>query len=81
MILNVRGGIEVKPHNKREEKTVRIFNQNLEQIRMYKKENTFGENTKSIIQRNLNELNGWLSMFYFMDMLVDELFVIFDTDL
>jgi hypothetical protein len=60
-ILNV----EVKTHNEREKILVRIINSNIERCRGYVEENTFGDNTRSVVKRILLETDAlFLALFY-----------------
>ena len=54
-------------HNKREALLVRIINQQIDDLVRYRRENTFGECTANVINRNLADINGQLTALYFMD--------------
>lgn len=63
-ILNV----EVKTHNEREKILVRIINSNIERCRGYVQENTFGDNTRSIVKRTLLETDALFLALYYMEL-------------
>lgn len=63
-ILNV----EVKTHNKREINLINIINSKINICREYTKENTFGDNTRSIVKRNLLECDNLFLALYYMDL-------------
>lgn len=61
-------GVEVKTHNKREIHLVAIINSKINICREYMKENTFGDNTQSIVKRNLLECDNLFLALYYMDL-------------
>ena len=63
-ILNV----EVKTHNKREDKLIAIINSKINSCREYIQGELFGNNTRSIVRRNLIECDNLFLALYFMDL-------------
>lgn len=61
-------GIKVKTHNARERKVVNIMNDEIRRNKRYLKDNTFDDNTISIVRRNLIKLNHQFTALYFMDL-------------
>lgn len=63
-ILNV----EVKTHNKREKFLVTIINNKIELCKEWAQENTFGDNTRSVVKRNLLECDSLFLALYYMEL-------------
>ena len=60
--------IEVKTHNKREKLLVTIINSNIERCREYMRENAFGDNTRSAVERILKETDALFLALYYMEL-------------
>ena len=61
------GNQKIKVNNKREESLVRIISQSLETQARYLRENTFGENTHAVIEKDSIRVDGLLTALYFME--------------
>ena len=60
--------VEVKTHNEREKHLVNIIISKIERCREYIENNTFGDNTRSIVKRNLLECDNLFLALYYMDL-------------
>lgn len=64
-------GTTVKVHNKREERLVRIIDNQADTMVRYHNENAFGENTYNILKRLAEEVSTQMATLYYMDCITE----------